>query len=57
MLTVATCRNAKGKDKAYKLYDEKGLLLVVYPNGSKYWRVKYRVDGIFPDCRQYQQSR
>jgi integrase len=57
MLTVATCRNAKGKGKAYKLYDEKGLLLVVYPNGSKYWRVKYRVDGrekvlalgVFPD--------
>ena len=43
MLTDSACRNAKAKDKPYKLYDEKGLLLLVHPNGSKYWRFKYRV--------------
>lgn len=29
----------------YKLADEKGLFLLVNPNGSKYWRLKYRIAG------------
>ncbi len=40
-----TCKNAKPKDKPYKLADEKGLFLLVNPNGSKYFRLKYRIDG------------
>ena len=28
-------------DKAYKLPDEKGLHILINPNGSKYFRVKY----------------
>lgn len=31
--------------KAYKLADGKGLFLIVNPNGSKYWRFKYRFAG------------
>ena len=45
MLTDPACRNAKPKDKAYKLSDEKGLFLLIHTNGSKYWRMKYRHGG------------
>lgn len=45
MLTAAACKNAKPKDQPFKLYDEKGLYLLIHPNGSKYWRLKYRVVG------------
>lgn len=38
-------RQAKPKEKPYKLSDEKGLYLLVNPNGSKYWRMKYRFAG------------
>lgn len=41
-LTDTALRNAKPTYKAYKLYDEKGLYLIVNPNGGKWWRLKYR---------------
>lgn len=41
-LTDATVRNAKPKDKPYKLSDSGGLFLVVRPTGAKWWRYKYR---------------
>ncbi|OIO02697.1 MAG: integrase [Desulfovibrionaceae bacterium CG1_02_65_16] len=44
-LTDTTVKNAHAKEKQYTLYDEKGLFLLVRPNGSKLWRWKYRVDG------------
>jgi integrase len=34
-------KNAKPSDKPYKLSDSQGLFLLVHPNGSKYWRLKY----------------
>ncbi len=56
-LTIPDIKNAKLKDKAYKLADEKGLYLLIHPNGSKYWRLKYRFVkkektlalGVYPD--------
>ena len=45
MLTDTTCKNVKAKDKPYKLADEKGMFLLVNPNGSKYFRLKYRISG------------
>ncbi|MDD2863978.1 MAG: integrase arm-type DNA-binding domain-containing protein [Methylococcales bacterium] len=45
MLTDTTCKNAKAKDKPYKLADEKGMFLLVNPNGAKYFRLKYRING------------
>jgi hypothetical protein len=45
MLFDTTCRNAKPKEKPYKLSDSKGLYLLVSPNGSKYFRLKYRFAG------------
>lgn len=44
-LTDTAIRNAKPTDKPIKLADEKGLFLLVHPNGSKYWRMKYRIGG------------
>lgn len=44
-LTDTTIRNAKPKDKPYKLYDELGLYLQITPNGGKWWRFKYKFDG------------
>jgi hypothetical protein len=31
--------------KAYKLTDGEGMVLLVHPNGSKYWRLRYRFGG------------
>ena len=45
MLTDTACKNAKPREKAYKLSDEKGMYLEVMPDGSKYFRMKYRYGG------------
>lgn len=44
-LTDTAIRNAKPKEKAYKLYDEKGLFLQVTPSGGKWWRFKYQFNS------------
>lgn len=44
-LTDKSCKSAKPKSKAYKISDGHGLYLEVMPNGSKYWRLKYRFVG------------
>ena len=44
-LTDVKARNLKPKDKDYKIADEKGLFLLVKKNGSKYWWLKYRING------------
>jgi integrase len=45
MLTIIAARNAKPKNRLYRLFDERGLYLEVMPSGSKYWRLKYRFNG------------
>lgn len=44
-LTDTKARNAKSKDKQYKLFDSDGLFLLVAPSGGKWWRFKYRFGG------------
>ena len=44
-LTDFPIRRSKPRERAYKLYDEKGLYLLVSPTGAKLWRLKYRVAG------------
>lgn len=44
-LTDITVRQAKAKNRPYKLSDAGGLYLLVQPNGSRLWRLKYRFDG------------
>ncbi|WP_226637777.1 tyrosine-type recombinase/integrase [Novosphingobium profundi] len=44
-LTDIAIRNAKPREKPYKLGDALGLFLLVKPTGGKLWRVKYRIHG------------
>jgi hypothetical protein len=45
VLTNTACKNAKQESRKYRLYDTGGLYMEVMPNGSKYWRLKYRYLG------------
>lgn len=45
MLSDAAIRRAKPQEAPYKLADSGGLHLLVKPNGSRLWRVKYRFGG------------
>lgn len=44
-LSDVAIRRAKPDVKPVRLYDSGGLYLELAPNGSRYWRQKYRVDG------------
>lgn len=44
-LSDLDCRNAKPKEKSYKLFDSGGLYLNVSPTGTRVWRLKYRYLG------------
>ena len=56
-LPALAVKAAKPKEKPYKLSDGGGLYLLVNPNGSRYWRLKYRIEkkekvlalGVYPD--------
>ncbi|MCB1614831.1 MAG: integrase arm-type DNA-binding domain-containing protein, partial [Pseudomonadales bacterium] len=56
-LTEVKIKQAKARDKAYKLFDEKGLFLYITISGAKYWRHKYRFNkkekglayGVYPE--------
>jgi hypothetical protein len=41
-LTDVAIRNAKEKEKSYKISDMLGLFLLISPSGSKLWKMKYR---------------
>lgn len=55
-LTNTLIKNAKAKDKAYKLTDGDGMYLKVTTKGHKYWRMDYRFNhkrktlsiGVYP---------
>ena len=44
-LTATSVKNARAADKSLKLFDGGGLYLLVNPNGSRWWRFKYRYLG------------
>jgi integrase len=56
-LTDKAVKNIKPQDRPFKLMDERGLFLLVNPNGSKLWRFRYRFNdkekllglGSYPD--------
>tara|TARA_B110000503_G_C7173241_1_gene425520 strand:+ start:62 stop:757 length:696 start_codon:yes stop_codon:yes gene_type:complete len=56
-LTATAVKQTKPKEKQYKLFDGRGLFLLVHQNGGKYWRFKYRhankekllALGVYPD--------
>ena len=57
MLNDTKVRNAKPREKSYKLFDERGLFLLVMPTGGRLWRLKYQMHdreklislGAYPD--------
>ena len=44
-LSILSIKNARPKEKAYKLSDAHSLFLLVMPTGAKYWRLRYRFSG------------
>lgn len=56
-LTDTEIRNKKPAEKPVKLFDGRGLFLIVTPAGGKWWRFRYKFDdkekllslGIYPD--------
>jgi integrase len=44
-LSDIAIRAAKPQEKPVKLFDTGGLYLLVNPNGSRWWRLKFRFDG------------
>lgn len=44
-LSDVACRQAKPREKSYKMGDSGGLYLEITPKGSKLWRMKYRYGG------------
>lgn len=55
-LTDKAVKAAKPEERLYRIFDGEGLYLEVHPNGSKYWRMKYRLNdregrlafGVYP---------
>ncbi|EIW8580528.1 integrase arm-type DNA-binding domain-containing protein [Klebsiella aerogenes] len=44
-LTDTKVRSAKPQEKEYTLVDGDGMFLLIHPNGSKYWRFRFRFGG------------
>ncbi|MGH8209796.1 MAG: Arm DNA-binding domain-containing protein, partial [Steroidobacteraceae bacterium] len=44
-LTELQVKNAKPREAKYTLAGGRGLTLLVMPDGSKYWRLRYRLGG------------
>lgn len=44
-MSQSAIRNAKPRQKPYKMGDSHGLFLLVQPTGGRLWRLKYRLDG------------
>lgn len=45
-LTDTKIRLIKPKEKVFRVFDEKGLYLEISPKGGKWWRLKYRFNGL-----------
>jgi len=45
-LTELRIRAAEAAEKPYKLYDERGLFMLVTTAGGRLWRFKYRIGGV-----------
>jgi integrase len=46
VLNEARIRATRPKDRAYKLFDERGLFMLVTPSGGRLWRFRYRLGGV-----------
>src|SRR5215470_8572401 len=46
VLSEARIRASRPKDRPYKLFDERGLFMLVTPAGGRLWRFRYRLGGV-----------
>jgi integrase len=46
MLSEARIRASHSKDRPYKIFDERGLFMLVTPSGGRLWRFRYRLRGV-----------
>ena len=44
-LTELSLKNLKPREQSYLVRDEQGLYIQVNPTGTKFWKVRYMVDG------------
>jgi len=45
-LSEMKIRAARPRERAYKLFDERGLFMLVTPTGGRLWRFRYRLGGV-----------
>jgi hypothetical protein len=45
-LSETRIRAAKSKERPYKLFDKRGLFLLVTPSGGRLWRLRYRIGAL-----------
>ena len=45
-LSEAKIRASRPKERAYKVFDERGLFMLVTPTGGRLWRFRYRMGGL-----------
>ena len=45
-LSEAKIRASRPKERAYKVFDERGLFMLVTPTGGRLWRFRYRLGGV-----------
>lgn len=45
-LSEAKIRASRPKERAYKVFDERGLFMLVTPTGGRLWRFRYRMGGV-----------
>jgi len=46
VLNEARIRASRPKDRPYKVFDERGLFMLVTPSGGRLWRFRYRLGGV-----------
>jgi hypothetical protein len=46
LLTETRLRSARPRERPYKLFDERGLFLLVTPAGGRLWRFRYKLSAI-----------
>ena len=63
-LNDTVIRHANPGSKPFKLFDGGGLYLLVNPNGSRWWRMKYDFEGVeklhsivYPDVSRTRRAR
>jgi hypothetical protein len=45
-LNEARIRASKPQEKPYKVFDKRGLFLLITPSGGRLWRMRYRFAGV-----------